>query len=229
MSIPMSSLFKAEYLAASHTLKRRDWLQIHRASVIEQEYLEHAYRIMYWVMAEPLVTERLLKHILANQLNEVDKPLAEQSPSAGSGRVILFEPDPAIPMNPKQFNPALMDRAIDRSPVARNWLQNLKIIIDLLQRERAQQATIEVAIALQAYQRKHGEFPEDVTAAIPDFLDLVPVDPCDPTGQLLRYRRNDPYSAVVWSIGPDGHDHDGDVIETKSGKSPDVGFLLKSH
>jgi hypothetical protein len=35
-------------------------------------------------------------------------------------------------------------------------------------------------------------------------------------------------SAVVWSVGPDGQDDDGDVTDTKSGKSVDVGFVLKS-
>ena len=229
MTLPLSSLFKAEYLARTNSLKGQDWYLMDdlRTCLTQQtEAIEYGKSLLIWFVGEPLAVKRLSKQILANQLNEVDKPLTERRPFAGSGAVLLFQPDPAVPQRPHQMTPTEIDRAIERSFVSKLWLPNLKAFEALLTRERALQVSLEMAILLQAYRREYGEFPEDPSALVPAFVDAWPIDPCDKLGQPLRYRRDQSASAVVWSVGPDGNDDGGDVEDTKSGGSVDVGLQL---
>jgi hypothetical protein len=230
LSLPLSSLFKAEYLAASNTLKRHDWIQLQMDQFCgnRSEYEDFAKRVLYWTVGEPVATQRLMKHILANQLNEIDEPLPERRPYVGVGVVMLFDPDPTVPRKPRHLNPAEIERALQRSMVSKTWIENLKFVVDMIDRERAQQVTIELALMLQAYRRDHGEFPDDPSAIVPTYAEAWPVDPCDKRGKSIRYRRDISQSAVVWSVGPDGNDDGGEVADTKSGKSVDVGFFLKA-
>jgi hypothetical protein len=73
--------------------------------------------------------------------------------------------------------------------------------------EAARQATL-TATALKRYQLKHGNYPADLTALVPEFVPKVPRDPVD--GQPLRYRRNDDGTFLLYSIGDNGKDDGGD-------------------
>ena len=226
MSQPVSSMLKADYIAYAQSLNRSDWVQFDDKFVSDPDYLVVAKRLGYWIAGEPLAMQRLLRQILANQLNEIDKPLPDRQPFAGDGRVMLFQPDPRLPLKPHHLSPTEIDRALQRSIMPKIWTPQIKFAVDVIARERAQQVTIELALLLQIYRRDHGEFPERLSDVIRGDVDEVPVDPCDKNGKPIRYRRDNPHSAIVWSVGPDGNDDGGEVADTKSGNSIDVGFVL---
>ena len=73
--------------------------------------------------------------------------------------------------------------------------------------ETAKQATI-VAIALKRYQLKHGNYPPDLNSLVPEFVSTVPLDAVN--GQPLRYRRNSNGTFLLYSVGENGVDDDGD-------------------
>jgi hypothetical protein len=63
-----------------------------------------------------------------------------------------------------------------------------------------------VALAVERYRRKHGDWPAALTKLTPELLKEVPLDPFD--GRPLRYRQVED-GAVVYSVGPDGRDDGG--------------------
>jgi hypothetical protein len=67
--------------------------------------------------------------------------------------------------------------------------------------------TVIAAIALKRYQLKHGNYPPDLNALVPEFLPSVPWDPVD--GQPLRYRLNADGTFQLYSIGPNAQDDGG--------------------
>lgn len=227
MSQPVSSMLKAEYVAARNTLRRPDWIQFDATGNHDDaDFVVYAKHVLYWTIGEPLNLKRLQKQILANQLPQIDKPLPERLPVTGTGRVLLFQSDPEEPPKPRHLSPPEIDRALQRSKLSRLWISNIKFAVDVIARERGQQATMELTLLLQMYRRDHDEFPEELSSLFPEYVDALPVDPCDPTGELIRYRRDGPRSAVIWSVGPNGVDDGGEVSDTRSGNSIDVGFVV---
>lgn len=223
---PLSTSLKVEYVTKSDAF----WPQLMELSPFEAaSHATYAQLAEIWILGEPLYSKRLERHILANQLPEIDKPLSKRQPVAGTWRVVLFEPEPAVALKPRHLSTIQIERAIKRSPWAESFLPLSKIAVGVIARERAQQVTIELALLVQMYRRDHDQFPEELSELVPTYVRSLPVDPCDPDGRLIRYRRDEPQSAVVWSVGPDGSDNEGEVEETNSGTSSDVGFQLMSH
>ena len=209
-----SNVLKAEYLALRNTLRSRSWIQfVDVPSFVDQTspVTGVAMKMLYWVVGEPELTLRISRHVLANQLSEIDKPLRERRKLASLGLVMLFDPDPAAPRLPGQLDPARIDRAINRSLVSRSGLRATQQFDQGVLRQMAKQAAIEVLLAAQAYRRDHGEFPETLLSLVPNYLDEVPSDPFNPKGGPMLYRRDEPEKAVVWSLGSDGIDGGGNV------------------
>jgi hypothetical protein len=86
----------------------------------------------------------------------------------------------------------------------------------VLQAEVAEQMTV-TAIALNRYQRKHGEFPPVLVSLVPEFLAAVPRDPAD--GQPLRYRPAADGTFLLYSVGENDKDDGGDP-SLEPGASP---------
>ncbi len=93
----------------------------------------------------------------------------------------------------------------------------------------------EVSLALSAYRTEHGQYPDELRALAPDYLERLPEDPYDGGG--FRYRRRDG-GYVLYSVGPNGRDdggpprdgRDGDEDDEDGGSlrdSDDEGFRLK--
>lgn len=74
------------------------------------------------------------------------------------------------------------------------------------------------AIALERYQRRNGDYPEELQLLVPDFLKDLPHDWFD--GRPLKYRRLDPESFLLYSVGQDGTDDGGDPSPAKSDAPP---------
>lgn len=67
-----------------------------------------------------------------------------------------------------------------------------------------------VAIAIERYRGKHGEYPKRLDLLAPEFLHPVPVDFID--GKPLRYRFTGDGHFVLYSIGLDGVDDGGKML-----------------
>ncbi len=222
-----SNMFKAEYLGARNTLLNPNWVDfLGPLDAKDSAAIRVATKMGLWVVGEPELALRLFRQILANQIQEVDRPVASRRKVVGSGFAMLFDPDPSVSLLPGQLDPAAIDRAINRSFVARQLLPAMKQFDNAMRRQAAKQTALEIVLATQAYRREHGEFPDSLQRLVPDYLTSVPADPCDPLGGPVSYRRDDVLNAVVWSVGEDGVDGGGDVDDAKT-RSSDVGFTLK--
>ncbi len=222
-----SNIMKAEYLAMRNTFTSAKWAQMIAPMDPGQAGASVPMKMGYWVIGEPELTMRVFRQMLANQIQEIDKPLSTRRKTVGAGAAMLFDPDPTVPLLPGQLNPEGIDRGIKRSILIRLLAPSLKSYDNAMLRQEAKQAAIEVLLAAQAYRRDHGEFPEDLSQLVPNYLAAVPLDPCDPAGGPLRYRRDEAVKAVVWSVGYDRTDGGGDV-ESANSQPADVGFVLKS-
>ncbi len=225
----LSNTLKSEYLSTRNSLQSRDWANL--IAPVNTGGLKNiagprAMRLLYWVVGEPEVSIRVFRQILANQLPEIDRPIDLRRKMVGSGTTMLFEPDPSISQPSGQLEPARIDRAIKRSALTRMLLPSLAQIDSAFLARRGRQAALEALLAAQAYRRDHGEFPESLAQLVPNYLAAIPVDPCDPAGGPLLYRRDEPTRAVIWSMGDDRADGGG-VIDATNGRPADVGFELK--
>lgn len=225
----LSNILKSEYLYMRTLLRSPDWtLQIApiNPSGPNSEVPAKIMRMLYWTIGEPELSARIMRQILANQLPEIDKPLALRRKLVGAGASMLFDPDPSVSLKSSQLDPAGIDRAIQRSSLTRMILPALAQVDVAFQRRQARQATLETLLAAQAYRRDHNEFPDNLAQLVPKYLTAVPVDPCDPAGGPLLYRRDEPMKAIIWSVGEDRTDGGG-LIDSTNGRLLDVGFLLK--
>jgi hypothetical protein len=86
-----------------------------------------------------------------------------------------------------------------------------------------------VAIALERYRLAHGDYPDSLEALAPRFVAELPHDIINgqpsqgygPASQPLHYRRTPDGQFVLYSVGWNGTDDDGDVVFNK-GASPTV-------
>jgi len=86
----------------------------------------------------------------------------------------------------------------------------------LMRIEAARQITV-TAIALKRSQLKHGNYPPDLNSLVPEFVSAVPFDPVD--GQPLRYRPKADGTFLLYSIGENGKDDNGDPSLEKGAQS----------
>ncbi|GMU24447.1 MAG: hypothetical protein AMXMBFR13_45210 [Phycisphaerae bacterium] len=105
-------------------------------------------------------------------------------------------------------DPALKPGILDGQPdVGYGSLDT--VLVGVSQMAYLARTRLEAALAmhaLAAYQRDRGEYPETLGALVPSYLPALPIDYADRAP--LRYRRAD-QRYVLYSIGPDGHDHNG--------------------
>ena len=234
MTDSASSTLKTDYLLACNTLNQRGWLQEMQVDKDDEGGNEPGATltsIALWLVGEPQTTQRVLRQVLSNQLCEIDKPLPEQQPQAGLANAALFQPDQKLTGKPNQLNPVEINQAVSRLMITRIFVlapQNFDQFTNHVTRDRARQFSLEICLAAQAYRREHGEFPEDSTPLVPKFIVQWPADPFSPTGQHMHYRRDNPTSASVWSVGVDGNDDNGDVTYTEKQPAKDVGITLKA-
>lgn len=82
------------------------------------------------------------------------------------------------------------------------------------QLEAARSATL-VVIAMEAYRRAHGAWPERLDELVPAYLPAIPADPC--TGEPLRFiPARDGRPPTLYSVGVDGVDDGGTLPKTTS-------------
>ena len=123
----------------------------------------------------------------------------------------------------------LMQLAGDRNPINRyNAMMTLLIMpatassFQATGRSAALREVMRCAIAAKRHQRKHGQWPPSLAAAVPEFLPAVPADPFD--GKPLRLIANEA-EIVIYSVGKDLQDGGG--LDAQGAGEPDVAVRLK--
>jgi hypothetical protein len=71
---------------------------------------------------------------------------------------------------------------------------------ETFRRDRAKLRCAMVALAVERYRLKHGAWPDDLAALMPEFIAAIPADPY--TDQPVKYRMA-PNGVSVYSVGPD--------------------------
>lgn len=71
------------------------------------------------------------------------------------------------------------------------------------------------AIALARFQLVHGAFPASLEKLVPDYLATAPKDLMN--GKPLSYRLRSDRTPLLYSVGTDGTDHDGDPAPSQPG------------
>jgi hypothetical protein len=84
--------------------------------------------------------------------------------------------------------------------------------IQACQRTQAQLRCVAVSVAVERYRLAVGQWPDSLNQLIPKYLQTIPIDPFD--GQPLRYRKFDG-GVMVYSVGIEGIDHQGDLFSPK--------------
>jgi hypothetical protein len=70
------------------------------------------------------------------------------------------------------------------------------------------------AIAIRRWQLAYGRPPKQLEQLVPAFLERLPVDYMN--GQPLRYRLTPPNDWLLYSVGPDGVDNQGQAGDQSS-------------
>ncbi len=80
------------------------------------------------------------------------------------------------------------------------------------------------ACAAERFRLEHGRLPDQWQEVVPQYLAAVPIDPFTGKPMLLHRLEN---GLVIYSIGVDGKDDQGDVLPTiKKGMNKDIGIRL---
>ena len=227
---PMSDTLKAEYISFEKSLQRRDWplgmVALPNAAWLQKVYTPTVGPLL-WIVGEPELTRRIYRHTLTNQLAEIDKPLHEARPVARTGSALLFDPPNRESVSPGGLSPTEIRIACRQSLIASPVVVNDAGYYTVILRERAWFQLTDLCLTLQLFKRERGEYPEGLDQLVPDYLEAVPLDAFDAAGLPIRYRREKPDRAVVWSIGPNRTDDDGEVGDSALGNTPDYGRVLK--
>ncbi|MAG94928.1 MAG: hypothetical protein CMJ48_14470 [Planctomycetaceae bacterium] len=226
MTSPESTTLASEYFALMNLYDGPDFAS-HFAAVLgvtTEEGGGTSGTIGMFVFNEPEVSRRVTRHVFANWLAQIDKPRHART-AQHSGALDLFEPAPDAA--PQALTPARIEEYVGRSLVAQRQLSGAELLDDAIGREQAHQACLVVMLAVQAYHRDHGEFPDTIEALREGYLDDLPADPFGEASEAIHYRR-DGERAVVWSVGKNGLDENGDlqmgVVDGYGGYNLDVGY-----
>jgi hypothetical protein len=111
-----------------------------------------------------------------------------------------------------------------RSMMTRLLLPAIEKTADAGLRTRGELLAAGAAVAAERYRRKTGTWPASLEALVPEFLPTLPNDPF--TGQPLAFKRL-PDGLVIYTVGPDGKDDGGQVLEAGEGsRVTDYGLRL---
>ncbi len=106
-------------------------------------------------------------------------------------------------------------------------IPSLSRAVKLWVRSEGMNRAMQAAIACERFRLANGDWPADLEALVPAYLDAVPIDPFD--DKPIRYARI-PEGIKVWTIGEDMTDNGGDVRRLDppngSARSSDHGWVL---
>jgi hypothetical protein len=110
-----------------------------------------------------------------------------------------------------------------RYSLTRLMLPGVEKVSASARRGQGELSAVAVGIACERYRRRFGQWPANLRDIPKDILPAVPTDPCD--GLPIKYKRFAD-RVVVYSVGPDGIDHSGDMSESTPQDQRDYGIRL---
>lgn len=124
---------------------------------------------------------------------------------------------------PSQLLPYLQQQKLNSNNVLlKNSLDFSEKLVSVHIRYEALVVSLRAAVACERYRLAQGKWPVLLDALVPAYLPAVPLDPF--SGQPLLYRLL-PDGVVIYSVGDNGVDDQGDVLET-NGAPKDRGSRL---
>jgi hypothetical protein len=121
-----------------------------------------------------------------------------------------------LPMEQQQRHIGELTANVTELPVlAKQLLPAFEKVAVASLRDQAELRCVVVLLAAERYRRAHGRWPTALKDLEPPYLSKIPIDPFD--GKPLRLKLTDD-GLIVYSVGPDGTDHDGVL-----GKGPKYG------
>lgn len=234
---PHSAALKAELIVVSNSMKDLqllDYVLPNPSGIAETDLIRNLKRVPLWITGQPELSLRTYRQLLLNNLTEIDKPLNLRRPSTAYGGMLVFQLDPNIIRVPGQLSAERLEQIVRGNgplelPMSRLSISLIPAIANFdqaYQRDDARYQCLRVIFAINEFQRNYGDFPEELGQLVPEVLDAIPIDPMDPAGGLLRYRREDNGECTVWSVGPNGID---DNAMLYAEEVLDIGFNAKLH
>ncbi len=223
---------KGEYLLCRNTLRLADFpnhmLPWWNRGVGGHPGWRPLKQMGLWLFGQPEVILRLQRQLLVNNQKLIDLPLYQRPPTTDSNAVVFRTEANAVrawgQMAPVNLAAQLKHTVLRLDEFTATI--SSKHVDQAIQKENARLAALLVVLACQEFRRDHGEFPRTLEALVPEYLQTIPFDPMVATAVSMNYRREPGGEAVVWSIGQDGKDGDGDVNELKY-VSTDEGYRLR--
>ena len=185
-------------------------------------------RVEVWLRAEPEFSRRLIAHMTVNHLAHVDAPRRGRPPLLDDDLFDAAPPDEAPDgiLPPADLLPLLRSskliKAEERSLLASH--------LEAIERCKVRSACLQVALVSQAYHRRHGEFPDELSELQPKYLAELPDDPYSPDPASVVYRRTGE-EAVVYSQYTNGEDDGGAIVtheEARGAYLPDFGLRIRA-
>jgi hypothetical protein len=205
-----------EYLLSRNTLNRKDapnyLLPAWNKGLAAGPAWLPLKRLGLWFLGQPEVTLRLQRQLLVNNRDSIDLPLSQRSAAVPCSSAVVLE-SATTPIR-GQLDPETLAAALNRTPWRLDEYSrsvSVPAIDEAIRREDARLSALIVLLACQEYHRDHAEFPVRLEDLLPTYLEAIPFDPMLATAVPMQYRRDFDGNAVVWSVGQDGIDDNGDV------------------
>ena len=105
-----SNILKAEYLFGQKSLTSGEWREsLSPSQESKSGWMRETWNFGAWVIGEPDLTRRLYRQVIANHLQEIDKPISRRSELFEFADLSLFDRAPSVPLRPGQMRPHEID------------------------------------------------------------------------------------------------------------------------
>lgn len=182
-------------------------------------------QLVWYRMGEPEVSRRLADHYFGIQNKHFPMVIEEWYMNGNED----FElPNVAILPNGMQSLPmeAVYEK-IESTLVINKLLPNVLVLPDLYVQELIDYRLLQVALAIQKFQRNTGLFPNSLEELVPKYLKALPADCFGSSSEKVKGKFS-PHRIVVYSVGHDGIDNVGEVDTLKyHGEPPDRGYVVR--
>ncbi len=213
----VSSMLQREYLMAKGAIRTQyvieEYLSYHHSSLPS---IQGVGSVSWYTLGEPNLSDRALNHAFRNYLTQVDKPARERTKQLNPGG--CFELEPGLPSSTPTASQ--VNTWISQAIGARLVVPSMPHVIFALNKAEVRNSLLKTVLALEVYRRQHGDYPEALSALVPEFMREIPDDIFEPSPSPLKYR-HDGSGVLLWSVGQDGTDNGGIVEHDK-----DMGYFL---
>lgn len=209
MTPPISDCFKTEYLVYMNLLSRNGWESLIYDGNIPLN------SIGLWFKNEPEYSRRLVKIYIAETLFQMEK---SQPGTKDKKRVRPIEELSLTGDDLKQLGETSI--IVSQFPNTHRHMNQIEA------RDKAHQAVLIAALSAYRFKLANVSFPESIAELQTAYPDVSYVDPNVKTkANLLGYRINRE-KVVIWSVGHDRTNNNGDIAR-EGNQGSDVGYEIK--